>query len=61
MSKLFVVEMNDGRAYLGRVERLIDGAVIIKTGLRGHPPVLDLGEVDRIVPADRHPDVVVMA
>lgn len=57
---LYVVELDNGKAYLGCIEVLGPDRLVIKTGLRGKPPLVDPDEVERIVPADRHPDVVVV-
>lgn len=54
---LFVVELEDGQAYLGEVE-LSDDEVTVYTGFVGRPPVLPRDEVVAIIPAAEHPDVV---
>lgn len=53
---IFVVELNDGKAYLGRV-KVTKSSVIVYSGYTGRPPVIPIEEVDRMVPAHSHPDV----
>jgi hypothetical protein len=60
---IYVVETDDGQAYLGRVVPVtLDDEVVglkILTGYRGHPRTLDPADVLAIQPAWKHPDVVV--
>lgn len=59
---LYVVETEDGQAYLGRVT--VDrqrGSLTIWTGLAGRPAVLALDDVEEIHNASDYPGVVVQA
>lgn len=53
---IFVVETNDGQAYIGRIQAE-HGMVTVYTGYQGRPPVIPIEEVDSMTPAVRHPDV----
>ncbi|GAC1610497.1 MAG: hypothetical protein NVS3B26_17570 [Mycobacteriales bacterium] len=56
LGEFVVVETTD-TAYLGALERLDDGHVLVRTGLRGRPPVLALDEIVEVTLASKHPDV----
>jgi hypothetical protein len=53
---LYVVE-TDKTAYLGRLVFTAD-SVKIHTGRTGNPPKVKVDEVEAIIPASKHPDVV---
>lgn len=53
---LWVVDTVDN-AYLGTIEHSGDN-LIVRTGLRGHPAVVPVEDVETITWADGHPDVV---
>ena len=54
-----VVELNDGRAFLGTLVRVEPDVLKVMTGYVGHPATVYMDEVDRITPALSHPDVEV--
>lgn len=54
-SELMVVE-TDTTAYLGTIE-WHDRHIIIRNGIAGRPPLIELGDIDMITPAAQHPDV----
>lgn len=54
---LVVVETEDN-AYLGTLAINPDGRVAVRTGLVGHPPLLDLDEIEAVTPAAEHYAVV---
>jgi hypothetical protein len=53
--QLLVVETEDD-AWIGTVE-VTEDALVVRTGLRGHPAVVPLEDVERIIPATESPDV----
>ena len=55
-NRLYVVE-TERTAYLGRVE-VRHGALIIRSGRVGKPVVVQPEEVEALVPAESHPDVI---
>lgn len=59
-SELFVVETDDGQAYLGQLVIGNDEHVTVYSGMQGRPPVLRRDDIAAITPATRHPDVIVM-
>lgn len=56
--ELFVVETEDGQAYLGQLVFSDDDHVTVYSGRQGRPPVLHRHDIEAIVPAAGHPDVV---
>jgi hypothetical protein len=52
---LWVVDTVD-KAYLGTVEEVGDN-LIVRTGLRGHPAVVPMEDIESVIWADGHPDV----
>ena len=56
---LYVVETDDGQAYLGQVN--VDrprGVLTVRTGRAGRPAVLDLDDVEEIYAASAYPGIV---
>lgn len=51
---LFVVETDDDH-YLGALDTADDGRLWVRTGRRGHPVLLNRGDVVSITPAAEHP------
>lgn len=47
------VETTDGQVYVGEVQSNRDGTITVRSGLRGHPVVLDPSDVVEVLPADR--------
>ena len=52
---LLVVEAADD-VVLGTAE-VVGDSLVVRSGYRGHPTVLELADVERITPADEHEDV----
>lgn len=57
-SGLHVVETDDD-TFIGTVKQT-EGGLVLYTGFRGHPRHIRADEVVAIIPAERHPDVVLL-
>lgn len=56
LGEFVVVETADS-AYLGALERFDEQHVLLRTGLRGRPPVLAIEDIVEVTPATSHPDI----
>lgn len=54
---MWVVETYSGEAFLGRLE-FDRGQVIVYDGFVGRPPTIPQSEIESMVRADEHPEVV---
>lgn len=56
---LYVVETVHGQVWVGQI-RKTDKSITVYSGFNGRPPVINIADVTEIVPADKHPDVVLL-
>jgi hypothetical protein len=57
--EIVVVETDD-ELFLGTCE-ILDGHAIVRSGYVGRPIVIPLDDIEAVIPASEHPDVVIPA